>query len=479
MRTFLTVTASLSILLLTAAASAATITVGPSGTHAAPCAAIAAAAEGDTIEIDTTGTYTKDYCAVNKNNLTIRGVGAGRAKIDANLENLEMLPLGDAIWVVSADNITIEKVELTGAKNAITKKGAAVRQTGKGLTLTDCSIHDNDSGVVVENNPTGTVTITASEFAMNGIEGGEDDPGHISVGKVAKLTLTGSYLHHARQASMVISNAIENHVSYNRITSEAGGMSLFSLDFPLGGLTYVIGNIFHRSATDPNNKMVRYRSGQGALNPSHELFVVNNTFVSDETALGVDATIDPQTETLPVIRNNIFDIPGDAPAVLPAEAFDMASNIKGDALLLDKATYDYRLKEGSPAVDKGVAPGQGAGMDLTPVSQYMHTAQLEDRPVNGAIDIGAYEIPPPVNPSGAGGAGGAGGGAGVGGGGQGGEGEGQGGASASSTGTGGRVDPAAEGGCDCRMGTEGSPKGAALAALGVALLYGARRRRGR
>jgi MYXO-CTERM domain-containing protein len=475
MRTFLTATASLSVLLFSAAASAATITVGPSGTHPAPCAAIAAAAEGDTIEIDTTGTYTKDYCVVDKNNLTIRGVGAGRAKIDANLEDVEMLPLGDAIWVVNADNVTIEKVELTGAKNALTKKGAAVRQSGKGLTLTDCSIHDNDSGVVVENDPAGEVTISTSEFAMNGIEGGEDDPGHISIGKIAKLTLTGSYLHHARQASMVISNAVENHVLYNRITSEADGMSLFSLDFPLGGLTYVIGNIFHRSATDPNNKMIQYRYGQGALNPSHELFVVNNTFVSDEPALGVDAAIDPQTETLPVIRNNIFDIPGMAPAVQPMEAFDMASNLKGDALLIDKTTFDYRLKEESPAVDKGVPPGKGGDLDLTPTSQYMHTAKTEARPVDDPIDMGAYEIPGPVNP-GAGGAGGTGGGAGVGGDGQGGEG--QGGASASSTGTGGRdVEP--EGGCDCRMGTESSPKGAALVALGVALLYGARRRRSR
>lgn len=478
MRTFLTVTASLSVLLLSAAASAATITVGPSGMHPAPCAAIAAAADGDIIEIDATVTYTKDYCAVDKNNLTIRGVGAGRAKIDAALEGVDMLPLGDAIWVVSADNVTIEKVELTGAKNAITKKGAAVRQTGKGLTLTDCSIHDNDSGVVVDADPAGTVTISASEFAMNGIEGGEDDPGHVSIGKIAKLTLTGSYLHHARQASMVISDAVENHIFYNRITSEAGGMSLFSLDFPLGGLTYVIGNIFHRSATDPNNKMIRYRYGQGTLNPSHELFVVNNTFVSDETALGVDAAIDPQTETLPVIRNNIFDIPGMAPAVQPVEAFDMVSNIKGDALLVDKANFDYHLKEGSPAVDKGVAPDMGAGLDLTPVSQYMHTAQLEDRPVDDPIDIGAYEIPPPVSP-GAGGAGGTGGGAGVGGGGQGGNGAGEGGASASSTGTGGRTDEGDDTGCGCRVGDEGSPKGAAFVALGVALLYGARRRRGR
>jgi len=61
----------------------ATLQVGSGKTYAKPCAAFAAAAAGDTVEIDA-GTYTSDACNVGagKDNLTIRGVG-GRAKMDA------------------------------------------------------------------------------------------------------------------------------------------------------------------------------------------------------------------------------------------------------------------------------------------------------------------------------------------------------------------------------------------------------------
>src|SRR3989442_1761697 len=67
-------------------AVAATLTVGPGKMFAKPCAAIAAAADGDTIEIDAGGNYDGDVCGISKNGLTLRGIG-GRAKIDAATNN--------------------------------------------------------------------------------------------------------------------------------------------------------------------------------------------------------------------------------------------------------------------------------------------------------------------------------------------------------------------------------------------------------
>jgi hypothetical protein len=75
--------------------SAATLAVGPGKTYAEPCAAIAAATDGDTIEIDAIGNYDGDVCAIAKNGLTLRGIG-GRARIDAAQKNYG----GRAIWVI-------------------------------------------------------------------------------------------------------------------------------------------------------------------------------------------------------------------------------------------------------------------------------------------------------------------------------------------------------------------------------------------
>ena len=61
-------------LLATLPVHAATLTVGPGKMYAKPCAAVAAASDGDTIEIDAAGTYDGDVCAVPKNRLTLRGV---------------------------------------------------------------------------------------------------------------------------------------------------------------------------------------------------------------------------------------------------------------------------------------------------------------------------------------------------------------------------------------------------------------------
>ena len=77
-------------------ALAATLSVGPGKTYPAPCAAIAAASDGDTIEIDAAGTYDGDVCAIPKNRLTLKGVN-GRAKIDAAGKNSG----GKGIWVIS------------------------------------------------------------------------------------------------------------------------------------------------------------------------------------------------------------------------------------------------------------------------------------------------------------------------------------------------------------------------------------------
>src|SRR5277367_5466050 len=131
MRTSLLTTAALSSLVISvvpavpAPAEAATITVGPGSTYdyATPCAAIAAAMPNDTVEV-TAGTYT-DTCSIAVAGLTVKGVN-GQPKIDLTGET----PYGEkAIYVIDADGVTLENLELTGAviSAAEGENGAGVR----------------------------------------------------------------------------------------------------------------------------------------------------------------------------------------------------------------------------------------------------------------------------------------------------------------------------------------------------------------
>ena len=106
------------------AVSAATLQVGPGKTFATPCAALAVAADGDTIQIDPV-LYSGDVCAFSQNNLTIQGVN-GRAHIDANKKSAQ----DKGIWVPSGSNLLVENIEFSGATST-SKNGAGIRAQGR------------------------------------------------------------------------------------------------------------------------------------------------------------------------------------------------------------------------------------------------------------------------------------------------------------------------------------------------------------
>ena len=81
-------------------------------------AAVNAAQAGDAIEIDA-GIYANETITIGKDNLTLRGVG-GRAHVKWGtgdyLTNTATIGNGKAIFVVGANNVTIENIEFSGAK---------------------------------------------------------------------------------------------------------------------------------------------------------------------------------------------------------------------------------------------------------------------------------------------------------------------------------------------------------------------------
>lgn len=368
---------------LPSVAVAATRQVGPGKAYADPCAAIAAAQPGDVVEIDP-GTYAST-CSWSKDNLTVRGVG-GRPKLDLSGKALAE---GKGILVVHAANATIEDLELTGARLAVDKNGAGIRHQGTNLTVRRCYLHDNDDGVLgaPSTDGTGDVLIESSELAKNGAGDGQSH--NLYLNRYASFTLTRSYTHDAVIGHLVKSRAQKNVVTYNRITDE-GGTASYELDFPNGGLTLVIGNLVQQSPTTDNPAIISFGE-EGATNADQRLFVVNNTFVNDRGAGGtfvVDTTSTPAALT-----NNLFVGKGTVSSQASAVLTTNLTDADGDPLLVARESYDYRLRAGSPAVDRGTAPGANGADSLAPAFEYAPPlGAVARRVVGAAIDVGAYEL---------------------------------------------------------------------------------------
>jgi MYXO-CTERM domain-containing protein len=391
----------LALLLISATAHAAVINAGPTRSYKTPCQAVAAAKAGDTIEVDP-GTYTDDFCLLDKNNLTVKGVGGSRP----HMKGTVLIPNKKGIFVVplNVGPITVENIEFSGAKISAADgdNGAGIRMQGSKLTVRNCYFHDNQNGILTGGTANAEVLIELSEFAHNGNAGSGQEHNVYVSGDTQSLTFRYNYTHHAKSGHTLKSRAKINYILFNRIMDEATGFSSYLVDLPQGGRSYIIGNLIQQGPMAENHSAIVSYKGEGATNPELKLYVVNNTMVNDKNT--------PQTKFIRIhqatevkVINNMFIGPG-TPVNFPngssGTAYTNQNNLTPAAPgLVDQAAYDYHLKPTSPAVNAGTNPGSGAGYALTPTEQYVHTAQKQPRPQAGVIDVGAYELGavPPVD----------------------------------------------------------------------------------
>jgi hypothetical protein len=364
----------------TSHASAATLTVGPGKTFAKPCAAIGAALDGDTIEITGNNTYSGDVCGVYRNNLTIRGVN-GRPKIDAAGAN----SMGKGTWVVVGNNLTVENVEMLGAR-VPDMNGAAFRLEGTNFTLRSSYLHDNENGILAGANTNSAVLVEYTEFSHNGA--GDGYSHNLYIGNVKSLTFRYNYSHDANIGHNLKSRALTNTVVYNRFSSSGLGTPSYELDFPNAGTTYVIGNVIEQPSSNGNPNILAYGE-EGANNPGKDLYVVNNTFLNDYGSGGVFVMVGSGVTVPVLLQNNIFA--GVGTTTNQANAIDKTNYRSASPAFVNRATYDLHPMS-AQMIDMGSAPGVSAGgVSLAPVAQYKATAAGETRPVSGVLDIGAYE----------------------------------------------------------------------------------------
>jgi hypothetical protein len=349
--------------------------------YATIAAAAAAAQDGDTVEI-AAGTYSNsDMVATwGQNDLTIRGVG-GRVHLDAEGVTIAN---DKAIWVTGGDNITIEQIDFSHAE-VDDENGAGIRSEGDQLTLRHCSFSNNQTGILTSNKGTEEILIEYCEFNHNGL----GDPGYthnIYVGRAAKFTLRGSYSHHALHGHNVKSRAAENHILYNRIMDEDDGQSSYLIDLPNGGLSFLIGNVFHQGTQAENVHMVSY-AAEGADNPIQALYVSANTLVNERNS--GDAFRLVGTPTAHFVNNLFVGVDDNVLGDTSVFTGNVSTN---EPDFSDAEHFDFRPTAASTVVDAGEAPGSAQGVDLNPTHEYQHPMSLKPRASDAHLDVGAFEL---------------------------------------------------------------------------------------
>jgi hypothetical protein len=370
------------------AASGRVLAVGPGRPYAKPCQALTAAADGDTVEIDAAGNYDGDTCAFHANDLTVRGVN-GRPKIDAKGN----YSWGKGTWVITGKRAVVDNIELSGAR-VPDRNGAAIRLDGVHLTLRNSYFHDNENGILTSNDGESDILIENSEFGHNG--NGSGSSHNLYIGSVGSLIVRNSYSHDADVGHNLKSRARVNTISYSRFSSTrpgepggaASGEPSYEIDLPNAGTAYLIGNVIEQPASNQNSNMVSF-GVEGASNPGKNLYVVNNTFINDDSSNGMFLLIGGDVQAPALVQNNVFAGTGNITSQSGALIRD---NYHAPApAFVNRAGYDLRPAAGASFIGGGSAPGYSpSGVALAPAQEYLHVAGGRARAFNGRWDIGAY-----------------------------------------------------------------------------------------
>src|SRR4030095_867430 len=160
----------------------------------------------------------------------------------------------------------------------------------------------------------------------------------------------------------------------------------------------IIGNTIYQGTRSENYTMLTH-APEGATNPRHELYVINNTFVNGKST-GIFIRTNGALAVKKII-NNLFVGSGTVLYETNTAQSIPANNLHTGAVgFFDFTNQNYRLAANSPAIDKGIAPGTVNGVDLFPSFQYLHPLDKQSRStVVSALDLGAFEfgIAPPAN----------------------------------------------------------------------------------
>lgn len=250
---------------------ARTLEVGEGHEYNQPSEAVAAAKDGDTIEI-----YPGQYfdCAlIRQNNLTIEGKGPGAIMTDKVCG-------GKAILITGGSNITIRNLTLQRAR-VPDQNGAGIRAEGTNLTIENSRFLDNEDGILSAGVAKGEIRILGSEFVGNGrCERGCDHG--IYIGNVALLHVERSRFFQTNIGHHIKSRALRTEVINSDLEDGPEGTSSYLIEAPNGGSLIVEGNTMEKGPKTDNNKNAIMIGAEGVTQPTAELIFKNNKFTNDQ-----------------------------------------------------------------------------------------------------------------------------------------------------------------------------------------------------
>lgn len=360
----------------------ATMVVGPGEKISSITEAAKQARDGDVIEIRP-GVYRGQPAVWTQNNLVIRGAGE-RPVMLADGKSAE----GKAIWVVRGGKLRIENIEFRGARVA-DLNGAGVRFEKGSLTVRACAFFDNEMGILTANRSELTLEVVDSEFGDAPRTQG--DLHHLLyVGAIGKFTLRGSRFSNGYLGHLVKSRARENHILYNMLVDGAGGKSSYELEFPNGGIAYVLGNTIGQSAGTDNPRIVSY-GAEGPKWPENALYMAHNTLINDAYAgTFVNVRTDRMGGDVEVwLLNNLTVGAGDLHK--PSQGRFDGNRAVGRHELVDVGGIPLKLTNLSPLRGAVRPPGQAPGMELLPDAEFVFPVGTRRMRPTSLLAPGAFQ----------------------------------------------------------------------------------------
>jgi hypothetical protein len=365
-----------------AATSGRTIVVGPQEPVRSIQEAARIARDGDSIEIRS-GDYRQQAVVWTQARLTIRGVGK-RPRLIADGAHAE----GKALWVVRNANMLIENLEFRGARVA-NGNGAGIRFEEGHLKVVRCAFFDNEMGILTSNSADAVLEVEDSEFG--------EAPRHagalhhlLYAGMIARLSVKGSRFQQGFRGHLLKSRARESSILYNLLVDGPDGSASYELEFPNGGLAWVIGNVIGQSDTTDNPELLSY-GAEGQHWPDNALYLAHNTLLDSLLAghyLRVwSDRMPPETEVWAV--NNLLVGQG---VFVPQARGRFEGNLVVDrSQLFDGDGLAFRLPNNSPLRGKATSPGFAREQSLAPSAEFKLPAGTRPLPVGSPLTVGALQ----------------------------------------------------------------------------------------
>ena len=351
------------------------LTLGPGAEFTDLAAAVAAAQDGDRIDV-LPGTY-RGQVAVISRRLHLRGLGPG-----AVFEAAGRLAADMGILVVRGD-VTVENLGFTGARRAH-GNGAGIRFEHGRLEVQRCTFTDNEMGLLGSDHPDAELRVIDSAFGAA--------PRHrgllhhlLYASTMARLEVRGCRFEGGWRGHLIKSRARTNDIRYNLLRDGPSGEASYELELAEGGQNLVVGNIIVQAPGTQNRSIVAigYDAKPGR---EHSLVFAYNTLVNQGWRPARFLRIWPQkmrpAQTL-TVAHNLFIGRGE-PGI--PEGYEGAGNLQmATSALVDVAADKFGPTATCPVVTPGPVAWPGAWLPRREFSAPAGTRPRSDWGCSGAV----------------------------------------------------------------------------------------------